>query len=187
MYKLKLLIIIRNQENASASVSSRDAILDTFVTHRSALIDYAAAIVGCRARAEDVVQEAWLRYEAAASERVLEQPQGYLYRVVRNLAYDLTRRAALESRHFDPGPLTDEAAANTATPEADALHRQELALMRRALAELPARTRIAVEMHRVGGHKMKDIAAHLGISIGLVHALIYDGLDHCRRRLRRDS
>jgi RNA polymerase sigma-70 factor (ECF subfamily) len=164
----------------------QDSILTTFVTHRRALIDYAAAIVGCRARAEDVVQEAWLRYEAAAAGRVLDQPQGYLYRVVRNLALDLARRAKLENRHFDQGPLPD-IAADASTPEADAQHRQELVLMRQALAELPPRTRIALEMHRIGGHKLKDIAAHLGISIGLAHALVYQGLDHCRTRLRRGS
>ncbi|HWA49116.1 MAG TPA: sigma-70 family RNA polymerase sigma factor [Dongiaceae bacterium] len=154
------------------------------MTHRSALIDYAAAIVGCRARAEDVVQEAWLRYEAAAAGRALDQPQGYLYRVVRNLALDLARRSRLESRHFDQGPLPDMA-ADLATPESDALHRQELALVREALADLPPRTRAALEMHRIGGHKLKDIAAHLGISVGLAHALVYQGLDHCRTRLRR--
>jgi RNA polymerase sigma-70 factor (ECF subfamily) len=165
-------------------VSSRDSILATFVAHRSALVDYAAAIVGCRARAEDVVQEAWLRYEAAAAGRALDQPQGYLYRVVRNLALDLARRSQLERRHFDHGPLPDMA-ADQANPETDALHRQELALVRAALAGLPARTRVALEMHRIGGHKLKDIAAHLGISVGLAHALVYQGLDHCRERLRR--
>jgi hypothetical protein len=39
--------------------------LDIFLRHRADLIDYAAPIVGCRARAEDVVQEAWLRFAAA--------------------------------------------------------------------------------------------------------------------------
>ena len=32
-----------------------------FVEHRRSLIDYATRIVGSRAHAEDVVQEAWLR------------------------------------------------------------------------------------------------------------------------------
>ena len=65
--------------------------LDLFLAHRSALIDYAQPIVGCRARAEDVVQEAYLRFAAAtdrerpADDRIL-QPVGYLYRIVRNLA-----------------------------------------------------------------------------------------------------
>jgi len=167
-------------------LSSRTSILSIFVTHRAALIDYAAAIVGSRAQAEDVVQEAWLRYEAVASERPLEQPKNYLYRVVRNLALDLTRRTAFERRHFDANPPSDSLAVDGVTPEIDAQHRQELALMREAFAELPARTRIAVEMHRLGGHRLKDIAEHLGVSAGTAHALVYQGLDHCRKRLRRE-
>jgi RNA polymerase sigma-70 factor (ECF subfamily) len=54
-----------------------------------------------------------------------------------------------------------------------------------AMAELPERTRIALMMHRFDGFKLRDIAAHLGISVALAHALVYEGLEHCRRRLAR--
>jgi RNA polymerase sigma-70 factor (ECF subfamily) len=53
------------------------------------------------------------------------------------------------------------------------------------MAELPERTRIALMMHRFDGFKLRDIAAHLGISVALAHALVYEGLEHCRRRLAR--
>jgi RNA polymerase sigma factor (sigma-70 family) len=166
---------------------SQSITLTTFVVHRAALIEYAAGIVGCRARAEDVVQEAWLRFEAAATGRSLDQPQGYLYRIVRNLAFDLRRRTMLEQRHVEPGPPPEAVIADRASPEEDALYRQQIALMRQALAELPERTRVALEMHRLGEHRLKDIARHLGISIGLAHALVYEALDHCRRKLRREG
>ena len=53
------------------------------------------------------------------------------------------------------------------------------------MAELPERTRIALELHRFGECTFKEIAAHLGISVGLAHALVIQGLEHCRARLYR--
>ena len=40
------------------------------------------------------------------------------------------------------------------------------------MAELPERTRVALEMHRFGGFKLREIAAHLGISVTVTHELI---------------
>jgi RNA polymerase sigma-70 factor (ECF subfamily) len=162
-----------------------DKILSLFMTHQAELVAYAATIVGCRARAEDVVQEAYLRFEDASGNRELAQPVGYLYRIVRNLAVDGSRRLALESRHID-GDAAAEAPADQPSPEDAALHRDELKIVAAALAELPARTRQALEMHRLDGLRLKDIAERLGISITLAHGLIHEGLAHCQRRLRGD-
>lgn len=162
-----------------------ETILATFSRHRAALVDYAARIVGSRDRAEDVVQEAWLRLSGAVAAQPLAHPLGYIYRVVRNLAFDLSRRNSLEKRYFAADAHPEGLAEGRPTPEDEALHRQELALVIEALAELPARTRTAVELHRFHGLKLQAVAERLGISVGLAHALVYDGLDHCRTRLRR--
>ena len=52
-----------------------------------------------------------------------------------------------------------------------------------ALGDLPERTRIACEMHRFGGAKLREIAIYLKISVPLAHKLVADGIDHCRERL----
>ena len=158
--------------------------LATFAANRSALVNYAAKIVGSRETAEDVVQEAWLRLDGATA-APLQHPLGYIYRVVRNLAFDLQRRSSFEKRHFQPGEKVDDLSAEKPSPEDEALHRQELTIVLQALSELPPRTRTAVELHRFHGRKLKEIAEHLGISVALAHSLVYDGLDHCRTRLRR--
>lgn len=155
--------------------------LELYLAHRTALIDYAVPIVGSRPRAEDVVQEAWLRF-AAAGEREsgpIQQPVGYLYRIVRNLAVDWVRRVAAESS----GDVLDQMAADAPSPEQHALYRDELRVVERALAELPQRTRIAFEMHRFGNRTLTDIARHLGISVGLVHQLVREAVTHCANRL----
>jgi RNA polymerase sigma-70 factor (ECF subfamily) len=161
--------------------------LALYVAHRDALVNYANGIVGNREQAEDVVQEAYLRFDSGSAGRLIEEPVGYLYRIVRNLALDGRRRWMRESRHLDQAGETavNAAVEQRPSPEDQILARGEIQLLAEALAELPARTRIAVEMHRFGGCKLKEIAAHLGISTTLAHDLVFQGVEHCRRRLRR--
>lgn len=61
--------------------------------------------------------------------------------------------------------------------------RDDLRIVIDAMAELPDRTRLALEMHRFDGMKLKEIAAELGISVALAHSLVYEGINHCRKRL----
>lgn len=164
------------------NVKSDKAKLDLFVAHRSALIDYAKPILGCRARAEDVVQDAYLRFDGIAADRTLDEPVGFLFRIVRNLALDMSRRLGREGR-LHTQVESDDIAEDRPSPEAEALHRDQLQAVLQALDELPERTRIAVRMHRLDGCTLAQIAAHLGISVGLAHSLVADGIDHCRRRL----
>lgn len=166
-----------------------DPRLRLFLANRSALVEFAAPIVGDRSTAEDIVQEAYLRFDAVGAARLIEEPLGYLYRIVRNLAVDGRRRRLREARIVTPNSA--DAGAQTPedrpTPESEALARAELRIVAEAFAELPERTRTALEMHRLRGCKLREIAAHLGVSITAAHALVADGVAHCRRRLRTSS
>lgn len=157
-----------------------------YLAHRGELVNYANGIVRDRASAEDVVQEAWMRFGAAAEGRALEEPISYLYRIVRNLAVDGLRRQIREDHLVEPGiaEVLHQTADDAPSPEASAADRDELRLVAEAWAELPERTRIAMEMRQFGGCKLKDIAGHLGISVTVAHGIIAEGIAHCRRRVR---
>ncbi|MPY73755.1 MAG: sigma-70 family RNA polymerase sigma factor [Alphaproteobacteria bacterium] len=169
-------------------MSENSTALSLFVTHRHALVEYASSIIGSRAQAEDLVQEAWLRFDAASKGRFLEDAKGYLYRIVRNLALDGRRRMFRENRLITQDSFEQAAAAvpdETPTPETVALYKDEVQCVMKAMAELPERTRIAFEMHRFGGAKLKEIAAFLGISVSLAQLLVTDGAEHCKQRLAK--
>ncbi|TBR29756.1 MAG: RNA polymerase subunit sigma-24, partial [Reyranella sp.] len=107
-----------------------------FVEHRGSLVNYATKLVGSRAQAEDLVQEAWLRLDAAARESAVHEPLGYLYRIVRNLAVDQSRaagRARGWQRDEKAGLEVVLGLRSTATPENIALHRDQMRLLRAAL------------------------------------------------------
>jgi len=162
-----------------------DRNLELYLSHRGALVRYANRLVKDAARAEDLVQEAFLRLSGATATTIFEEPLAYLHRIVRNMALDLARHLAVESR-YEVGGVEDLAASVPDTlpsPEAAAATREQFHQLLRALDELPERTRIAVEMHRLGGYKLREIAAHLNVSISTAHALVAEGVEYCQTRI----
>lgn len=159
--------------------------LDLYVTHRSALVDYAAPIVGCRARAEDVVQEAYLRFSQPPGDgRLVDRPVGYLYRIVRNLALDWLRSlGADQRRHEAQGVLAAEGLA-VASPEEEAMQRDALRHLQRALAAMPERQSRAFRMYRLEERTLQEIAEALGVSVATAHRLVRDATVALARVLR---
>lgn len=77
-------------------VTTADTATDVFEEHRSTLTGVAYRMLGRAADAEDVVQEAWLRWSGADREPVRD-PRGYLVRITTRLAIDRLRQA--QARH----------------------------------------------------------------------------------------
>ena len=63
---------------------------DPFVAHRSLLFTVAYEMLGSRADAEDVLQEAWLRW-AGVDHSQVRDPRAYLVRIVTRQAINQLR------------------------------------------------------------------------------------------------
>ena len=167
-------------------MTARPSDLDVFLSHRTALVAYAASIVGCPVRAEDIVQEAFLNFELrgrrqrtdtqqADGQPSLGRPVSFFYRVVRNAAIDWLRRAEASNDLLGPDEL-DRFPSVAADPEKTAEDREQLRILAEALSGLPERTRIAFDMHRLEGRSLKDIADRLGVSVVRAHQLVKDAI-----------
>lgn len=143
---------------------------DLYLTHRTALINYAARLLGSKEAAEDIVQEAYLRLPPVRShELTARQSLAYLYRIVRNLAFDVLKRRKIESRvQADEPPHWGQPQAME-TPEEALLLRDQARIAAKVLASLPPDMRLAVEMYRFGGHTLEAVADRLGISVATAH------------------
>lgn len=161
--------------------------LALYLSHRRELVRYAANIVGDISNAEDIVQEAWLRFRTIANTRFLTEPKGYLYRIVRNLALDGRRRRGLEQRLFVETSFDIWATVQSDQPSQQTVveSRGDIAAIQRVIANMPDRTRKAFEMHRFQGLKLVEIAAQLGISKSLAHELVVNGIERCKKALDR--
>ncbi len=130
--------------------------------------------------AADLTQDTFLRMLTAAPEEdaVHHNPKAYLYQVSRNLSINHARRERLANTV----DLSDDAFVQFADPSPSAetviYDRQRLKLTAAALAELPERTRIAFELHRLGDRTISDVAEELGLSTTRTWALIRDAYRH---------
>ena len=158
--------------------------LALYLEHRRSLVRYASGIVGDQANAEDVVQEAYIRFSKGDGVPrpggAIAHPVNYLYRIVRNLAFDWARRPAPDM------PSEEEASslpAETPSIEDVLLYRDELRVLAEALSELPERTRLAFRLYRLEGRSLREVADTLGVSIVRAHQLVKEAVVHGARRL----
>lgn len=163
--------------------------LDLYISQRAGLVRYARSLLDDPSRAEDIVHEAWLRVASAQTMHAPSDLNRYFFRAIRNLAFDIGRRQQFEHRHFKSGAQGEaETVADEAPgPESVLIAREKLRIVVEALEEMPENMRIAVEMHRFGKAKLKDIAERLNISVSAAHRLVFDGVEYCRERLERRS
>jgi RNA polymerase sigma-70 factor (ECF subfamily) len=156
------------------------SLLQTLISNRANLIKTAARITGCHSRAEDVVQDAYIRVSSMSDTLPFNARLNYIFRIVRNLAIDHYRKQSMEQRYFVNDEQNLNAAPQVSNPESINVDRQTLGKVDRALAQLPERTRYAFVMYRVHGKPQKDIAVELGVSPTLVNFMIRDALVHCK-------
>ncbi|WP_428031638.1 RNA polymerase sigma factor [Ancylobacter sp.] len=154
-----------------------------YTAHRSALVAYATPILGSREAAEDVVHDAFLKFPPDNGEA--ERGIGYLYRIVRNLAFDTLKRRRLESR-TQSTELPDWALpAPEASPERRFIDREDIRRIARLMDELPPEQRTALEMHRFAGCTLEEVAARLGISVATAHRHVRAALARIASELDR--
>lgn len=143
---------------------------DVYIANRSALIAYATRILGSRETAEDIVQDAFLRFAPANTNAGSStQTLAYLYKIVRNLSLDFLKRQKLENREQQNEPPYWSIPNEVPTPEDFVAVTDEIRRISEILDDLPVEVRVALEMHRFGGYTLEEIAAHLDISVATAH------------------
>jgi len=134
-----------------------------FEQERAHLRSVAFRILGCDADADDVVQEAWIRYDRAETTDVRNVP-AWLTTVVTRLCLDLLRRRREVPQ--DPDGSLDHPAPGGDGPEEVALLAGELtAAFTVVLEELTPPQRVALTLHDVFGAPFEEVAHVLGASV----------------------
>lgn len=155
-----------------------------FLAHGRELEEYLSRRVRCAHTAADLTQEAFLRLAQQPVEAGAANARAYLYRIARNLAIDHFRQD--ERRQTRPVPAEDLAGMPDEAPpvERATASRQRLALLLRAVAELPPRTQEIFVLNRVEGLTHVEVARRLGISESSVQKHLARALGHAMQRLK---
>jgi RNA polymerase sigma-70 factor, ECF subfamily len=162
-------------------MNRQDEAAQTFEPHRRRLTGLAYRMVGSLSEAEDIVQEAYLRWHAAGRERV-DDPRAYLLRTVARLCLDHLKSARVRRETYVgpwlPEPIVDEStlSPDTASELADDL---SLALLM-TLERLSPLERAAFLLHDVFEMEFGDIAKVLQRSESACRQLAARGRSHVR-------
>jgi RNA polymerase sigma-70 factor (ECF subfamily) len=136
---------------------------DAFAAARPRLFAIAYRMLGTRADAEDVVQDAWLRWHQQPAPEALQSAEAWLVTVTTRLAIDRLRAAKTEREAYTgwwlPEPLVQ---LDHRTPEALVEQAGELSLaLLWVLERLAPEERAAYLLREVFDHDYADIAAAL--------------------------
>ncbi len=152
--------------------------------HARSLRALAYRMLGSRAEAEDIVQDAWLRW-AQVDESIVEHAGAYLSRLVTNLCLDKLRSAAAKRERYVgvwlPEPLLDEEAGWAPGPEAQAEFAQDVSVaFMLALERLSPLERAAFLLHEVFGLDFDEIGRRLDRSPAACRQLASRARNHVK-------
>ena len=154
-----------------------EPILNVYLSHRLHFVDVAASIVGCRARAEDIVQDAFIKASLVHGKGTeIQSPVPYLLQVIRRLAIDFLRFGRVRNETDIADSAIQNLLSDPRSPETYLSNCEELAIIETALATLPERVRLAFEMKRFGGCKLREIAVALDISTARAAQLVTEAM-----------
>src|SRR3954447_2456254 len=153
--------------------------------HGGAAFSLAYRIVGERAAAEDVVQEAFISIwrSGARYDRARGSVRSWMLGVVRNRATDLLRsKTARAPLDFDDDAILEQRVAGERT-EDEALQRETASEVRGAIGGLPSDQSKVIELAYFGGFSHSEIAEMLGVPLGTVKGRMRLGLEKMRGEL----
>ena len=162
--------------------------LAEFQRHRPALFGIAYRMLGSVGDAEDVLQDAWLKWSAAAGDGV-DHPRAYLARTVTNLSLNRLKSAAVRRESYVgpwlPEPLVSrEDDAGSAVEQAEAVSLAMLVV----LETLSPLERAVFVLADVFGYSFGEIAAMLDRSETSVRQVGSRARSHVQaRRPRYDA
>jgi RNA polymerase sigma-70 factor, ECF subfamily len=153
---------------------------DDFETHRQFLIGVAYRMLGSLAEAEDIVQDAFLRWTASDRDTV-EHPRAFLAQIVSRLCLDRMKSAAVRREQYVGMWLPEPVIAPATAPFADDL---SFALLL-TLERLSPLERAAFLLHDVFDMDYSAIAETLGRSEAACRQLAARARDHVREERPR--
>jgi len=158
--------------------------LAVFNEHRSRLYGIAYRMLGTRADAEDMVQEAYVRWHRADIER-LRAPEAWLVTATTRLCIDRLRAARTEREAYVgpwlPEPITGTGSAPPADAESELASDLSVAFLV-VLERLAPEERAAFLLHEVFDSGYADIAGILGKSEATCRQIVH----RARQRVQQD-
>jgi RNA polymerase sigma-70 factor (ECF subfamily) len=162
--------------------------------HRTPVFNFILRYTGHRARAEDLLQETWLKAVRGAPDY---EPKArfttWVYTIARNLCVDSARKESYRQTESLDAPagaeedgrmLAEVLPDGNASPDRAAHNSRLRPLLERALKGLPQEQREVFILREYSGIAFKDIATVTGVPENTVKSRMRYALDGLRKRLQ---
>jgi len=154
--------------------------------HGGVAYSLAYRIVGEKAAAEDVTQEAFISIwkSGARFDRARGSVRSWMLSIVRNRAIDILRSRAGKAPKltFDDDAVLEQRPSEKLTEE-EAMRNETAGELRGALGELPGEQSKVIELAYFGGFSQSEISRMLGVPLGTVKGRMRLGLEKIRGEL----
>jgi RNA polymerase sigma factor (sigma-70 family) len=150
-------------------VAAKVALEDVYKEHWASLVRLGLLLTGSRETAEDLVQDAFVRFNTLSF--VPKLPGSYLRQMGVNAVHDYRRRQRVERTHVPSGPVPVD------IPEVDETWT--------AIQRLPSRQRDALVLRFYLQLPFDELSQVLGCPLGTAKTLVRRALARLRRDLER--
>jgi RNA polymerase sigma-70 factor (ECF subfamily) len=133
-------------------------------------------------RAQDCVQEAFVRLCREDTEKVAAHVDAWLYKTCRNHAMDIHRKEARMTVHSDSAPLTD-LTSREASPAHRFVQDEDHRRLTSQIAQLPKLEQEVVQLRLGEGLSYKEIADITELSVSHVGVLLHQAVKRLRKSL----
>ena len=138
------------------------SLAEIFRNHHQALVRFLTLRTGSREDAKDILQEAYAKLLALDHPGTISILGGYLWQTAVNLAVDRVRQRALHERYARAARQRVETRDFSAETTVEA--RERLAIVERAIGNLPARCLEAFRLHVLNDLTFEQVGREMQIS-----------------------
>ena len=158
-----------------------EALAEISRNHHAALVRFLTVRTGSAEDAKEIVQEAYAKMLALEHPGTISILAGYLWRIAVNLAIDRKRHRAVHERFRSASEPSLETQARSAESIVEA--REHLAIVERAIEELPPRCLEAFVLHVLQGKTFDAVGREMTISGRMAKKHVARALEHLQGSL----
>ncbi len=164
-----------------APVGLHDQVAELYEAVRNDIYRYIVLMGISPEQAQEVCQEAFLRFYAALTRgHRIENARAWIFTVARNQALNV-RAAAASTTHLD-SEAADQVSSHTPSPEQTMIDQEKMQRLERAVSSLSEQQRHCFQL-RVEGFRYREIAEIIGVSTSTVAEFMQRAVVRLRKAL----
>ena len=169
---------------SNSNTSSQSTIFKAFKEQQMPLKAFISRLIRKPQDIDDIAQETFVRAFLAEQKGTIQHPKAYLYRVARNLTFEILSKKSNELTSYIEDSSDYSLLESGEDIENKAIVMEKFDRVKIAIAEMPPQCQRVFIMHKVYGFKYREISQQLGISVSTVEKHMMTGLKKCRQSMK---